>query len=219
MTTFRTHLAGRLGAWLIRLIGATWRVRIEGIDPRAESTFPQLGALWHRDALVAGYVFRDAEIAMPISRSRDGDLAAAIAMHLGFTAPPRGSSSQGGTPAVRGLITKLREGHTAAIVIDGPRGPARVPKPGIIALSGWADTPVTGLAFSARSCFRLASWDRTLIPLPFSSVTCRFLPPLRIDNTEDPEAREAGRRKLEIELNRATDELDTANGLEDVGSS
>ena len=209
---FRIGLAGRIGAWLLRALGATWRIRIEGIDPRPGSTSPHLGALWHRDLLVAGYIFRDSGISIPISQSRDGDLAAAIARPLGFAAPPRGSSSTGGTTILRELIKWLDEGGTAAIVVDGPRGPALSSKSGIIALAGWSRTPITGLGFSARPCLRLASWDRTLVPLPFAQVTCRFGSPLVVAKAKEPETREADRLGLELQLNRMTRELDQAAG-------
>lgn len=206
-------IAGRIGAWLLRALGATWRIRIEGIDPRPGSTSPHLGALWHRDLLLAGYIFRDSGISIPISWSREGALAAAIALPLGFAPPPRGSSSRGGAAVLLELKNRLKEGGTAAIIVDGPRGPAHSSKPGIIALADWSRTPITGLVFSARPCLRLASWDRTLIPLPFAQVTCRFGTPLVVGKGGNPETREATRLELELQLNRMTRELDQAAGL------
>ena len=82
---------GRLAAWLIRALGATWRVRSEGTNPILESHAAQLGAMWHRDVLIATWWFRDLGIATPVSRSADGELITPFVVSLGYREPPRGS--------------------------------------------------------------------------------------------------------------------------------
>ena len=206
-------LLGHIGGWALRILGMTWRVRTEGTDPRTtESNAAHIGALWHRDILLAGYFFRDSSIAIPVSQSGDGDLAAAILQSLGFAPSPRGSSSRGGTAVVRELIQHVQGGGIAAIMTDGPRGPAGSSKAGIITLADKSKTPITPVCFSARPCVRLASWDRTLIPLPFARVVCRFGDPILTGTLSTPEERESARREVERQQQRITRDLDQAVG-------
>jgi hypothetical protein len=169
---------------------------------------PLLAAIWHRNILIAAVLFRDRQYSVPVSRSRDGDLIAAVLARLGYASSPRGSSSRGGAAALRGLVTRLKEGSSVAIQTDGPRGPAQVSKPGIVALARLSGVPISpvGFAASSRACFR--SWDRTRLPLPFSRVSCVIAPSIEISRSLGASEREAGMHFLDAELNRLTDEMD-----------
>ena len=204
------RVASWMVAGLLRAIGLTWRITVEGTDPREQSSSSQIGALCHRDILLAGFFFRDSGISVPVSRSRDGALAAAILHRLGFAQSPRGSSSKGGSSALLELIKRVTGGDIAAIIVDGPRGPASVAKPGVVYLAAHTRVPITPVSFSARPCLRLQSWDRTMIPLPFARVTCRFGTPVQpvAEEADDAQARESSRAALETQLQNATRELD-----------
>ena len=95
-------------AMAVRCLGSTWRIRTEGQNPLLASKNTQLGALWHRDLIVSAFFFRDQGFIVPISRSRDGNIAAATATHLGYAPPARGSSSSGGRGAFRKMVTKRK---------------------------------------------------------------------------------------------------------------
>ncbi len=178
---------GRLTGVLLRLLGATWRIEVLGHDPRQTlgsrdarqpATPPQLAALFHESMLPCAWFFRGRGYSVAVSRSRDGDLIRATLLSLGYREPARGSSSRGGSAALRGLVRQHTEGVTVAVLVDGPRGPARVAKTGIVALGRMVDTPIQPVAFSARPALQLGSWDRSLIPLPFARVVCAFGEPL-----------------------------------------
>ncbi|MEZ4333951.1 MAG: lysophospholipid acyltransferase family protein [Myxococcota bacterium] len=215
-------LAG-LASVALRLIGATWRVEVVGRDPRAISAGcadpapargrsadraieagpadgPHLAALLHQAFVVAAWLFRDAGYAVAISRSRDGDRVAAVLDRLGYAEPARGSSSRGGSAALIGLLRRLAAGTTVAVLVDGPRGPAAVAKPGIAALARRSATPIQPVALAARPALRLASWDRTLVPLPFARVVCAFGAPLDPGADDDEAlARRVEQRLVELQ--------------------
>ncbi len=111
-----------------------------------------------------------------ISQSRDGEFGAQMAKRLGYV-PVRGSSSRGGASALRALARDLSEnGGWVAFVADGPRGPRRVAKPGAAWLARETGLPIFQVEAEAWPCFRLKSWDRCVIPLPFAGIRLRLSP-------------------------------------------
>jgi lysophospholipid acyltransferase (LPLAT)-like uncharacterized protein len=204
----RHAIVGRLVAVLLRVLGASWRIRAEGVAPAATAS---LGATWHTGIVPVAHRFRDRGIAVAISRSRDGDFAAAVLAGLGYPNPPRGSSSRSGAVALRGLLTRLRAGDTVGVVTDGPRGPVCVSKPGIIGLARLADCAIVPIGVAARPALRLGSWDRMLLPLPFAAVAFDFgaeiVVPRDCDEAAAERAREALDRALGDSSKRAADSL------------
>ncbi len=187
------RLLGALVAAALRLLGATWRVHVEGPDPFAAGAVPVLGALLHRDFLVAAWHFRDRGIHVGVSRSRDGARIDAVLARLGYGASARGSSSSGGAAAQRTLLGRLQAGRSVAVVVDGPRGPAGEPKPGIVHLGRRSKVAIQPVTFEARPAWRFGSWDRAALPLPFARIECRYAEPLCV---EDETATETATREL-----------------------
>jgi lysophospholipid acyltransferase (LPLAT)-like uncharacterized protein len=207
-------LLAPLVAALLRALAVTWRVRIEGEDPLAsDPPGARLGALWHRGLLVAAGLYRDSGIHVPVSRSADGDLIVAVMERLGLGAPPRGSSRSGAVPLLRALVRLVQEGRLVAIPTDGPLGPARVSKAGVIQVARLAGTPLVPVAISARPCLRFGSWDRMLLPLPFARVVCRYGDPIEIAADVRGDGQEALRARLDARLDEMTDALDSELGL------
>lgn len=199
---------GWLGAWSLRVLGSTWRISTEGALPARSDAVPVVGAFWHRYMLIAAFVFRDTRFGVPVSRSRDGDLIAATLRRLGYAPSPRGSSSRGGATALRALVRMVRAGTSVSIQTDGPRGPARESKVGIVALARITGAPIVPMAFSASPSLHFRSWDRTLLPLPFARVRCVCAPELEVCAGADADADEKVRLVLDRELNRLTDAID-----------
>ena len=202
-----------LASWLFRALAATWRIRFEGPDPFA--TPPprrQLGALWHRNVLAAAGVFRGSGIHVPVSLSRDGEHIAALLPHLGLAVPPRGSSNRGAVGLLRSMARLVEGGETIAILTDGPLGPARVSKPGVISLARLTGQPIVPVAISARPCLRFGSWDRMLLPLPFARVVCRYGEAIPVEDSASRERREELRAALDARLHEMTDALDAELG-------
>jgi hypothetical protein len=174
-----------------------------------------IGATWHRNLFIAAVLFRQRGIAVPVSRSRDGERISAVLRRLGFADPARGSSSRGGAQALRQLTRAVSEGVSAVILTDGPKGPPRRSKDGVISLARRTGVPITPGSFSARPCLRVGSWDGSLIPWPFARVTCRFGEAIPV--ARDASADEEGvlLARLDAQLNRDTDALDDALRMKD----
>jgi lysophospholipid acyltransferase (LPLAT)-like uncharacterized protein len=205
------RVVGVLGAWLVRGLGATWRLRMSGEDPFASGA-PFVGVLWHRGLLVAAYAWRDRGIAAPVSRSDDGELMSAALGGLGFAESPRGSSSRGGAAALREMVRRIRAGQVVALLPDGPRGPAGVAKPGAVALACLAGVPIVPVGLAARPCRRLRSWDRALLPAPFARVYCHYGPPLHVPKSLSSGEITARSRELESTLHGLDREVERRLG-------
>jgi lysophospholipid acyltransferase (LPLAT)-like uncharacterized protein len=108
-----------------------------------------------------------------------------------------------------GLYRLMRKGVDVALVPDGPRGPAGVVKPGVIVLARDGGRPVVGLSWSASRVFRLASWDRMMVPAPFSRVVVVAARELELAPEGD---NERDCRELETRLNAITRRADQAVG-------
>jgi lysophospholipid acyltransferase (LPLAT)-like uncharacterized protein len=163
-----------LAALVIRALGATLRYRdvnAEGVPVGIEVPGPTVFAFWHCALLVCAYRFRNKEIAILISRSCDGELIARTVELLGFYAV-RGSSSRGGAAGLKGMAEAYAAGHRCAFTADGPRGPARVAKPGTVQLAELTGATWIGCYHAEPDrVWRLKSWDGFMIPKPFSTVT------------------------------------------------
>lgn len=193
-------------AWLLRALAASWRIESLGDDPFAKPVRPPiLAAIWHQDVIVAASVFRDSGAVVPVSRSRDGTHISAVMRHLGLGDPTRGSSSRGGTRALRGLVRAIRAGGAVAMMIDGPKGPPRVAKPGILAAARLSGEPVLPVALVARPRIRFRSWDRTQLPLPFARMVIGWGQLLPVAREASEQDEEAARLELETRLTRLRD--------------
>ena len=171
-----------LAVLLIRLLGMTLRYqdRAEpGVTPGYTIPGPVVFAFWHRSLLACAHRFRNLDIAILISTSFDGELIARTVELLGFKAV-RGSSSRGGAAGLRNMQLAYAEGHRCAFTADGPRGPVFIAKPGTAQLANSVG-PMTAEGNPSGTwvgCFyalperawELRSWDRFLIPKPFSRV-------------------------------------------------
>lgn len=160
-------------AGVIRLLGATWRV-VDVAEAGAPLGHlvpgPTVFCFWHESLLAAAWRFRGIGIAILISRSFDGELIARTVERLGFVAV-RGSSSRGSAAGLRGMAEAYAAGRICAFTADGPKGPRRVAKAGAVQLAKLAGAPWVGCFHpEAERCWRLRSWDRFALPLPFSKV-------------------------------------------------
>lgn len=201
-------LASSLVAGVLKLLRRTWRVHFEGPDPFA-SREPFVAAVWHRNLMLAGPIFCAQRVAVPVSGSRDGDLTAAVLEKLGFEPPPRGSSSRGAASLLRGMIRCVERGTVVGVLADGPRGPARRVKPGVLAVARASERPLLPVGMSARPCLRFGSWDRALLPLPFATIKVAYGDALRVPKSTHKRDLEILRQRLEQQLDALTNDLDT----------
>lgn len=165
-------------AWLMRLWGRTLRFHW-GADVQAlidGEIPPSVIVLWHNRLFIAPLFyrryFRQRRLANLISASKDGAWFAAFVERLGML-HVRGSQGNRSTQAVRDLITLNRSGVDIAVTPDGSRGPIYQMKAGAIAVALKTGAPIVLLSFNHSSAWRLKSWDRFIIPHPFSRIEVR----------------------------------------------
>jgi lysophospholipid acyltransferase (LPLAT)-like uncharacterized protein len=163
------------GFHLLKLLGRTLRYEIDdraGIvgQPVGEN---YIGALWHNRLLIFPLVLRqffpNRRGAALISASRDGELLSE-AIHRFHYEVIRGSSSKLGASALLQLSDALANGGDVVITPDGPRGPVYELGPGIVFLAQKTGAAVLPINMEYSSCWRVKSWDRFVIPRPFSKV-------------------------------------------------
>jgi lysophospholipid acyltransferase (LPLAT)-like uncharacterized protein len=160
-----------------------------------------VAVFWHYSFAYTFYLLRRFPAAVMVSASRDGEYIARIAQLYGHV-PVRGSRNQRGLQALRGLVSCLARGYHIGIVGDGSQGPARVLQAGSILLAARTGAPILPMVWSAQRYIAFGSWDRTVLPLPFTRIHVRFGSPISIPATvRGGEAVETWRLHVEHELN------------------
>jgi lysophospholipid acyltransferase (LPLAT)-like uncharacterized protein len=177
----RERLLGALLFVAVCLDRATLRSRVVGKERKAELAArgrPALHVLWHQRMVPSILAFGYRGAVTMASRSRDGEVIATFLRLYGFEVA-RGSSSRAGGPALKRMVDLL-SGTTrlGALTTDGPRGPARRSKPGLGLLCEALDAPVLPVGASSTRPKFLRSWDRFLVPRPFSACVVVLGAPL-----------------------------------------
>jgi lysophospholipid acyltransferase (LPLAT)-like uncharacterized protein len=192
----RIAWAVRLGVPLVRLLAATWRIREVNRAPSQrlrDGGKPVIFTLWHGEMLALLWHHRKEGITVLISEHGDGEIVARIAEALGYRTV-RGSTSRGGGRALLGMSRTVQGGGDAAFTPDGPRGPARRFAPGALIVAQRTGAPVITLRISPSRAWRLTSWDRFVIPKPFSRIRIAYGDPAYLDVSSPREAAEQSAR-------------------------
>ena len=200
----------RLGAFLIRLFGRTWRVESKGEDhlEHARRLSGQvIFSFWHGRLLVLSYTHRGREIQVLASEHPDGDLMGRTIRHLGF-GHLKGSSTRGGARALRDLSRMLREGFDVGLAVDGPKGPRGSVQQGAIELSRMTGSAVLAISSSSRPRRLFRSWDAFQLPFPFARIIVSYAEPFVVPRDAGEDERERYRVLLEERLAHLTAELD-----------
>jgi len=137
-----------IGAMFIRLLHATLRVRHVGVANIATQQ-QYILAFWHEHLLLMLHSRYRRPISVIISQSRDGEMIARVFDWYGVGST-RGSSTRGGTAALRELIRDSRQGKNIVFTPDGPKGPRRVLKEGVIGAARVTGLPIVPVAFAAK---------------------------------------------------------------------
>lgn len=199
-------------AGLLRLLWGTYRFTVEGdaaARQLADSRSPMIFTLWHDSVFVcAWYLQRLGELgARPtylVSPSVDGELAVRLLRRIDGRVV-RGSATRSGVRAMHGLYRAMvRDAASPVILPDGPLGPRHHCKPGSLMLAQLARAPIQPMACAARWGWRLPTWDRQLVPGPFSKVAIVLDEPYPLPSTLDVEAQERKRAALERRLQELT---------------
>ncbi len=174
-------------------------------------------SVWHQRMFYFAFHLRKQKITIMISRSKDGEIANSIAEHFGYQSV-RGSKTKGGHTAMAALIKKLNNGsHMAGMMVDGPTGPPRKVKMGAIKIARETGKPIIPLVYGANNKIVVKSWDRFLIPKPFSKIVTLYGDPVFVPENADKDECEQIRQALELKMNEMADLCDHRCGHEPVG--
>lgn len=179
-STPRDHPPGfKLMLWavyiLVRLLSLTWRIRFVGMDRRrmavgASPTGTFVIGSFHEYAFTGVLSHPNQNICNMVSQSKDGDMTDFLMRKLGLSTV-RGSSSRGGKDVRDQMVAVIKNGLHGAITVDGPRGPRRVLKNGIVDIAKKTGAPILPLTSYGESAWVLKkAWDQSRIPKPFSRV-------------------------------------------------
>lgn len=187
-------------------LGRTLTWRVEGAhhyEAAVRSGRAPILALWHGRILPATLYWRHRGIVAMTSQNFDGEWIARLMRRFGFRAA-RGSTSRGGTRALVQLRRELAAGHAAAFTVDGPRGPARVAQRGAAWLAGATGHPMLPFHIEADRHWTARSWDKSMIPRPFSTIAVAIGEPFEVAGTDEPVV-DLATRDLEARLRSLED--------------
>ena len=175
----------------------------ENVANLRKNKIPVIYAVWHRHLFVSVFKFKDSGVRPLISLSTDGEIVAQIAEEFG-TFPIRGSSSKGGAAAFLKLLKSIRDNDDEIfITADGPKGPLKEIKEGTILLAqktGAAIIPISW--YASRIKILTNSWDKFIIPLPFSTITYLYGKPFFVQTKNGKNDLHSDRLKLQSLMNR-----------------
>ncbi len=182
---------GWAGARVLRGFGmqGTLRARVHCEAPEADPRTAERGYLycmWHETMLMPAAFFAHRGIHILISQHNDGEYIARIVRNLGYI-PVRGSTSRGALRAVREMSRSAERGNLA-ITPDGPRGPRQTLQDGAVYLASRAGLSIVPMGFAFERPWRASSWDRFILPRPFSRAACFFGEPIPVPRDADAAA-------------------------------
>jgi hypothetical protein len=213
-----TGLAAALGvrSWMSTLdYRAVYYDR--SVDPVVGIGPPRIYVFWHENILIPLHLRGHCHLAMLLSQHGDAEILARVAHHMGFDCV-RGSTRRGGAKAIWELANRSRRQHLT-ITPDGPRGPRRQLAQGAIYLASRLQMPLVPMGFGADRPWRVNSWDRFVVPRPFSRARVILGPPLEFATDLNRGQLEASRIGVEKLMNDLTSEAEAwaASGTRKVG--
>jgi lysophospholipid acyltransferase (LPLAT)-like uncharacterized protein len=193
-------------ACLIRIWMSTMRLRVVCADGRQHPVDPReqrfLYAFWH-EGLLAPLATRP-KIRVLISQHTDGEVISQICQRLGIGVI-RGSTARGGCQALLEMIRNQDDSTHLGITPDGPRGPRRQLKPGVVMIASQTGLAIVPVGIGFVRAWRFASWDRFCLPWPGSTLVGVVGAPIQIPRDIDRGAMQDRVQHVEDELLRLTD--------------
>ena len=185
------------------LLNASWRKKLiiaPEVRKALDENQPVILAHWHGDELAVLHLVKTFKLATMTSTSKDGQLIDFVINKFGG-ATSRGSSTRGAVGALKGLVRLVRSGRVASMAVDGPRGPIHQVKPGVFELSRLTKAIVVPVGVAADKPYVFEkSWNKAILPKPFSRVIMTFGQPLPAREkgalTKDPKLAEKLREML-----------------------
>lgn len=193
------------------LLGKTTRKRYSGAAEELLAYWQRgeqvILAFWHNRLLLMPFQYYGRKACIMNSAHRDGEIITRVIKRFGVTAV-RGSSTRGWIGGLRGMIEAYRQGYDLVVVPDGPRGPCYHAKPGVLQLARATGAPIFPVTYSAAWKTTVRSWDRLLIPFPWSRVMYVVGQPIFVPANASAAQLEEKRQQLEERLIAITAQAD-----------
>jgi len=199
-----------LAYWVIKILGRT--MRFEEINPEIPRSFWEkgisaIGAFWHGRLLMMPLAYKGTNLSFLVSPHRDGQVVGKALERFGFR-PILGSTSRKGFSAFKKMIKANQNGFDIALTPDGPRGPRYQVQIGVMELAKLTGRPIVPCTFSASKRKIFKTWDRFLLPYPFSRGVFIWGEPIHVDPNGNRTHLEERRALLERRLNELTERAD-----------
>jgi lysophospholipid acyltransferase (LPLAT)-like uncharacterized protein len=199
---------GFLAALFVRLWVGTVRYRYRPLGPSMDPHQPNFDgryiyAFWHENILLPAYQYGRPDIRVLISEHADGQLIAEACRHLRFRLVRGSTDRRGSVKAVRQMIQLAGKNHLA-VTPDGPRGPRRQVQAGLVYLAARTGLPIVVMGIAWRRAWRMKSWDRFALPVPWSLASLVTIEPIYVPENVDKEQLEVYRKQVEQALEHAT---------------
>lgn len=175
------YILSKLVYWYLKLVYKTTKwshINFEEFEKLKESNTPFIVCFWHGHLAMMPFAWQAKKnFFMLVSQHGDAQFIAKVVHHANIQTI-HGSTNRGGADAARILLKKLKEPCAIGITPDGPRGPKGSIAPGIVKIAQWSGCPIICLSIAMSRKKLLSSWDRFLLPLPFSKATFAASAPL-----------------------------------------
>lgn len=185
---------------LMRLLWWSYRKRYHFRD--APIMDQCIAVTWHGELLISPQVYKALRKESPtsaiISQHFNGELIARVLRFFGIKAL-RGSSKRGAKSVLINAIKAIYAGESIMITPDGPRGPRHSMSDGAVALALRSQLPIMVVNYRAKDYWQLGSWDRFMIPKPFTSLEI-YHQIIHLDGMEKNQAKQ----HLQTAMNRYT---------------
>lgn len=142
-------------------------------------------ALWHDKLAMGPRIFQDVQNTAALASSHsDGKVISEVIRKFGFSII-EGSCNRNSVRAALEIIKALRCGMNVVITPDGPRGPKHSINGNIIRIVQKTGALLVPVSYSSSRCFKINSWDKLIMPLPFSRVQIKIGEPIKITTESD----------------------------------
>lgn len=197
--------------YIIRLLSFTYRYRFIGIENKeiAKKKSPHnsfIYALWHQNLIGAILSHIGERFTMVISESKDGELVAVTCEKFGHL-PARGSSTRGGKKALVEIVKNIKKGFPGALTVDGPKGPARVVKGGVVEIARLSESCILPLSpYPTKYWSFSKSWDHFRVPKPFSTIIVVIGEPIEVGHELKREDFEKFSETIALKINQGEEQ-------------
>ena len=145
--------------------------------------------MWHSHQFCVHGIRNRQKLNVLVSRSRDGEIIADVVEKWGFKTIRGSKGKKGAVEATMQMITALKNGENCAMMVDGPRGPVKVVKDGVVKVAKMAGVPIVPVYwYSTNFNFvQFPSWDKLRMPILDVNLVNLYGEPIYVNEDSDIE--------------------------------